>query len=132
MIGRGRDHQPAAMVLGADAGKCRRPVEREVQLGDIALHPDVADLADKAGVELARTDEIEERRPRIGCRHDRTRADFLARGEHDANGAAFLDDDLADRRAGANRHAGLFGGPRDCRNDCAHAADRDGLGAGRA
>ena len=111
MVGRRRDHQPAAMVFGTHAGKLRRPVERQMQLGDIALHADVADLADEAGVELARADQVEERRPRIGGRYDRARADLLARSEHDADGAAVLDDDPADRRAGADRNAGLFGSP---------------------
>ena len=61
MVGRWRDDEPAAMILGAHAQKLRRAVEREVQLGRISLISDDFHLPHKAGVEFTRADEIEER-----------------------------------------------------------------------
>ena len=84
---------------GIDAGELRRPVERQMELGGIALHADVFHLAHEAGVDLARPDKVEEGGCRIDGRDDRPGAHLLAAVEHDADGAALLDEDLCHRRA---------------------------------
>ena len=86
VVERRRDQQAAAERRRVLAGEPRRRVERQVQLGGEAVGAQVADPAHEAGVEMFRTEQLQQRRLRVGAGDHRARRDALTGVEQHAAG----------------------------------------------
>ena len=83
-----------------------RPLEREVHLGDGAVHAVVLQALQEAGREMLRIDHAEQRALGIGVGDNRARINLVAVAQHDSAGDAVFHLDLRDFDRGANLDAG--------------------------
>ena len=72
---------------GGQRGELRERVEREVDLCRRPAEPVALHLVDELGRQLARVEQREERPAGIDARQHEVGVDFVAVGEHDADGA---------------------------------------------
>jgi hypothetical protein len=120
---RGRDDKARALV---GAVEIRFPPECEVQLRSPPARPDVAGLAEKARIQMARPDKLLEGRARVDRRDDQIGRQELAPNQFHTPDAVALDHDPHRPRTGAQSHARRLGGLRHRDRDRSHPALRQG------
>src|ERR1700674_1782719 len=107
-------------------------VEGEIDFAGGAAKFVAADAFEKIGGKLAGLEEFLEREMRIDAGRDDVGGEFFAILENDAGGTAILDEDFADRRFGADFHAGLASCVRDRVRNGSSAAAAEAPGTERA
>ncbi len=102
MIARGRQHDAPRdpdPALG-------QSVQGQMQLGDAAIHPEMADALGELHVQQTGLQQLQQSALRIGAGGDDGRADLLAPGEDHADRGLLLHQDALDGGTGTDRRTG--------------------------
>jgi hypothetical protein len=93
-----------------------------MQLGDAAVHPEMADSLGELHVQQARLQQLQQAALRIGAGGDDRGADLLAARQHRADGSLLLHQDVVDAGTRPDRRAGAHCGPGERIGQRPHAA----------